>query len=247
MNKKRYSKLKIYVFTTAKPVLAVANRSLNADFLATHLGDSLHIFHISKDTIVSYKEDLNDPDLHVYQRVNLYDPRIQRQLEGNQTLLEAAYSIDTDKTFAYQQLASRVPNQQEFITREQFGIYQRNPPPRGRFHWNHKQYSTKYQPRFRAPRFINKKSNKTVKSQEHLQKQKSGQSKDIKQNSVAVKNQKQSEKHLEVEPKAEASNLQALANSEKKHQTEPETISENLNKSEQKDPEDKTVTRKQKH
>ena len=29
-----------------------------------------------------------------------------------------------------------MPEQQEFITREQFGIYQRNPPPRDRYHWN---------------------------------------------------------------------------------------------------------------
>ena len=230
------------MFSIAKPVLAVANRSPSADYLAANLGDTLHIFHLSKDTIVTHKEDLNltsEPDLQVYQRVNLYDPRVLRQLEGNQTYLEAAYSIDLKRALVYQKLAARVPEQQDFITREQFGIYQRNPPPRGRFHWNRKQYSPQYPPRFRQPRFSNKKSNKTFKQQEQLQKQKSKQSRNIEQNTVASKNQKRSEKHLKAEPKAEASNLQALVNSEKKYQTEPETISEHLDKSEQKDLEDK--------
>ena len=44
---------------------------------------------------------------------------------------------------------------------------------------------------------------------------------------------------MEAEPKAETSNLQALANSEKKNQTVPETIPENSNNSEQKEPENK--------
>ena len=39
---------------------------------------------------------------------------------------------------------------------------------------------------------------------------------------------------MEAEPKAETSNLQALANSEKKNQTVPETIPEHLSDSEQK-------------
>ena len=107
------------MFSTAKPVLAVANRSPSADYLATNLGNTLHIFHLSKDTIVTHKEDLNltvELDLQVYQRVNLYDPRILRQLEGNHTYLEAVHSIDLKRALVYPQLAARVPEQQEFIT-----------------------------------------------------------------------------------------------------------------------------------
>ena len=92
------------VISTAKPVLAVANRSPNADYLAANLGNTLHIFHLSKDTIVTHKEDLNltvEPDLQVYQKVNLYDPRILRQLEGNHTYLEAVHSIDLKRALVY--------------------------------------------------------------------------------------------------------------------------------------------------
>ena len=59
------------MFSTAKPVLAVANRSPNADYLAANLGNTLHIFHLSKDTIVTQRENLSltiEPEIQVYKK-----------------------------------------------------------------------------------------------------------------------------------------------------------------------------------
>lgn len=53
-----------------------------------NIGNSLHIFHLSRDIIVTQKESLSltvEPVLQVFQRINLCDPRILRQLEGNHT------------------------------------------------------------------------------------------------------------------------------------------------------------------
>ena len=97
-----------------------------------NIGNSLHIFHLSRDIIVTQKENLSltvEPELQAFQRANLCDPRILRQLEGNHTYLEAVHSINLRRALVYQLLATRVPQQQKYCTREQLGLYQRNTSP----------------------------------------------------------------------------------------------------------------------